>query len=121
MPLVNGIDEVRYTGADISVSVVEDNRLKFPGQADHGARYKGESAKVSTTASGSGVVRRPGGFGGAVFVQADLVEGLPPSVDGIPYDLVFVRSVGEACFSFRTICELCRRSKKCRTPTFMAR
>lgn len=105
MPLVHGIDQVRYTGADISATVVEENRRKFHGNGEPGERYwGGEGEDAATTAGGAGVSTKAGGLAGAVFVQADLVEGVPPSVDGKPYDLVFVRLVG----CYQQLLALCR-------------
>lgn len=88
MPLVRGIDGVRCTGADISVSVVNENRRKFPPPQNS----EGWGGGATTTrGQGHGASRKGGGFQEPVFVQADLVEGVPPSVDGEPYDLIFVR------------------------------
>lgn len=90
MPLVHGIDGVRYTGADISVSIVNENRRKFPPPQDS----EGWGTGATTTGEkGRNLSRKAGGFKEAVFVQADLIEDVPPSVDGEPYDLIFVRSV----------------------------
>ena len=101
MHLVRGIENVRYTGADISSSAVRDNQRKFPGGGGLGESGGGgvdSNEEVGGVGwrggQGQGQVKeRAGGFLGAVFVQADLVEGVPPSVDGEPYDIVFLRSV----------------------------
>lgn len=92
MPLVRGIDRVRYTGADISTSIVNENRRKFPPPQNN-ERWGGEA--TTTREREHDALRRAGGFQGAVFVQADLVESVPPSVYGEPYDLIFVRSVAK--------------------------
>ncbi|CAM9692890.1 unnamed protein product [Ectocarpus sp. 6 AP-2014] len=83
MPLVRGIDQVRYLGADISPSIVEDNRRKFSKLQDHSGG-SGDEAVGSANA---------GGLHENSFIQADLVERIPPSMDGKPYDLIFVRDV----------------------------
>lgn len=77
--------EIFQAGAEsgsVVVVVVVETTAKEPEQSGRG---------------GGQVAGRAGGFQGGVFVQADLVEGVPPSVDGKPYDLVFLRSA-DACF-----------------------
>lgn len=88
MPLVSGIHTVEYTGADIVELAVENNREKFgagrePGDRDADVAELGEQI--------ADVVERGEGLRNPVFVTADLVEGLPASQDGKPFDLVFVR------------------------------
>lgn len=88
MPLVTGIENVRYTGVDIVELVVENNREKF------GAGRETEDKEVMAAELGLPVaeaMQRGKGLRDPVFVAADLVEGLPASQDGKPYDLVFVR------------------------------
>lgn len=96
MPLVRGIDQAQYLGADISPSIVEDNRRKFSKLQNHSGGT-GDEDVASANA---------GGLHGASFIQADLVEGIPPSIDGKPYDLIFVRSDAEGpCLSSKTSLE----------------
>lgn len=88
MPLVSGIHNVRYTGADIVELAVENNREKFgagrePGDRDVDVAELGEQI--------ADVMERGEGLRNPVFVAADLVDGLPASQDGKPFDLVFVR------------------------------
>ncbi len=88
MPLVTGIENVRYTGVDIVELVVENNREKF------GADRETEDKEVMAAELGLEVaetMQRGKGLRDPVFVAADLVEGLPASRDGKPFDLVFVR------------------------------
>lgn len=85
MSLVSGIEHVRYTGADISERAVEDNRIKF---GIHGSAMGGDKNGGQADADG---VSAGGGVRDPVFVRADLVEGVPASQDGNPYDLIFVR------------------------------
>lgn len=87
MPLVRGIDQVRYTGADISAKVLEGNWGKYPAV---------EATGPTSTAFGTGA-----GFRNAVFVQADLVDAVPLSADGGSHDLIFVRSVQSKCNNLR--------------------
>ncbi|CAM9426803.1 unnamed protein product, partial [Laminaria digitata] len=94
MPLVRGIENVRYTGADISSNAVQENQQKFPGGGRLGERSGGDDGKAAgTNREAEEVAKRAGGFHGAVFVEADLVEEVPPSVDGEPYNLVFLRDL----------------------------
>lgn len=76
IPYVPGIDKVRYTGADVAKIIVEDNKDKF-GLSGRGIREDRDAVV--------GNLRNP------VFVQADLVEAVPSSEDGSPFDLIFVR------------------------------
>lgn len=89
LPLVPGIENVRYTGADISELVVEDNRRKFGVEQGGGGRSDGAAQELGEEVSA--LVEGGGGLRGPVFERADLVEGVPASEDGEPYDLVFVR------------------------------
>lgn len=84
IPLVSGIESVDYTGADIAERAVMDNRIKLAGEFGklHGTDIGEEIAAVLATG---------GGLQEPVFVQEDLVDRLPPSPDGNPFDLVFVR------------------------------
>lgn len=83
MPLVSGIQNVKYTGADIVEVAVETNRRKF------GADIGDEDLELGEDVAAA--MRRGGGLKDPVFVTADLVEGVPASPDGTPFDLVFVR------------------------------
>ncbi|CAM9776286.1 unnamed protein product, partial [Scytosiphon promiscuus] len=90
MPLVTGIQDVAYTGADIVDIVVESNREKFgPGRAIGDEVV--EAAELGEHVAA--VMRRGEGLRDPVFVTADLVEGVPASQDGKPFDLVFVRDL----------------------------
>ena len=89
------------TGADISSSAVQENQRKFSVGGGIGDRSGGSGVTVAGTTGEEGkVAERAGGFQGGVFVQADLVEGVPPSVDEKPYDLIFLRSV-DACYGLK--------------------
>ncbi|CAN0140512.1 unnamed protein product, partial [Ectocarpus fasciculatus] len=86
MPLVHGIQNVQYTGADIVEIAVDINREKF------GMDIKGvgdEDLELGKDVAAA--MRRGEGLKDPVFVVADLVEGVPASQDGAPFDLVFVR------------------------------
>ena len=104
MHLVRGIEKVRYTGVDISSNAVQENRRKFTrgsGSGERGGDGGGgggdDCEEAGTTGEGGQGAERAGGVEGGVFVQADLVEGVPPSVDGKPYDLIFLRLAGTCC------------------------
>eukprot|EP00903_Cladosiphon_okamuranus_P012120 g11372.t1 len=90
MPLVTGIQNVRYTGVDIVELAVENNIKKF------GAGRERRDRDVDVDELGeeiADVMERGEGLRNPVFVTADLVEGLPESQDGKPFDLVFVRDL----------------------------
>ncbi|CAM9411347.1 unnamed protein product, partial [Sphacelaria rigidula] len=91
MPLVKGIGNVRYTGADISATIVEDNRRKF-GQVGVQAATRDSDAHQDTSL---GTMDEKGdkGLRDPVFVQVDLVEEVPTARDGQPFDLIFVRDM----------------------------
>lgn len=88
MPLVTGIKDVQYTGADIVDVAVESNRDKFGPGRETGDEVL-EVAELGEEVAA--VMRRGEGLADPVFVTADLVEGVPASQDGKPFDLVFVR------------------------------
>lgn len=88
MPLVTGIKNVLYTGVDIVELAVENNIEKF------GAGREPRDGDVDVAELGEEIadaMERGEGLRDPVFVTADLVEGLPESQDGKPFDLVFVR------------------------------
>lgn len=85
MQQVPGIENVMYTGADIAEVAVEDNRRHFELQLN--AEQEGAGSDVDAAATAPTVWR----LQDPEFVQADLVEALPASQDGKPFDLVFVR------------------------------
>lgn len=95
MPHVRGINQVRYTGADISSTVIEENRRKFIAPLRSVGQRAGDGEEgieaLMATVGPSESMKGIGGVGEPVFVQADLVEGVPHATDGRPYDLVFVR------------------------------
>lgn len=88
VPLVTGIQKVRYTGVDIVELAVENNREKFGSGREAGDRDVDVAELGEQVAD---VMERGEGLRDPVFVTADLVEGLPASQDGKPFDLVFVR------------------------------
>ena len=86
MHQVTGIENLRYTGADIAGLAVEDNRRKFEMQ-----RMEAGANLAQEESGGGASVQTMWRLQDPEFVQADLVEGLPASQDGTPFDLVFVR------------------------------
>lgn len=90
MNLVSGIENVRYTGADISPKVIEDNRNAFDGSI-WGVKTSEDVVDPELDAAVADALKRGRGLSDPVFVEADLVEELPTSPDGRPFDLVFVR------------------------------
>lgn len=86
MPLVEGIENVHYTGADIVELAVENNQKRFE---TGGSESGGEDPELGDAIAAFQEMGK--GLQDPVFVQADMVEGLPTSQDGAPYDLVFVR------------------------------
>ncbi|CAN0119371.1 unnamed protein product, partial [Ectocarpus sp. 4 AP-2014] len=88
MPLVSGIQNVQYTGADIVEIAVETNRNKFGSDI---TEIGDEDLEVGREIAAA--MRRGDGLKDPAFVVADLVEGVPASQDGAPFDLVFVRDL----------------------------
>lgn len=88
MPLVTGIKNVHYTGVDIVDLAVEKNREKFSAGRIPGDREVDVAELGDEIAD---LMERGEGLKNPVFVTGDLVEGLPASYDGRPFDLVFVR------------------------------
>lgn len=88
MPLVTGIRNVRYTGVDIVELAVENNREKFGAEREAGDRDVDVAELGEQIAD---AIERGEGLRDPVFIAADLVEGVPASQDGKPFDLVFVR------------------------------
>ena len=89
MHQVPGIENVLYTGADIAELAVEDNRRKFEAQQLEG-RENLEQQRAGPDAAAT-ATKTAWRLQDPEFVQADLVEELPASQDGNPFDLVFVR------------------------------
>lgn len=87
MALVGGIEGVQYTGADISEHAVETNRLKF----DAGGYGLTEGFDPEVDEEIISLMEQGQGLQDPVFLVADLVEDVPASRDGRPFDLVFVR------------------------------
>lgn len=82
MPLVKGIGNVRYTGADISATIVEDNRRKF-GQVGMQAATRDSDAVRTNVVQGSvsellGARVRPYGM----FVKSIMISATHPSFAG---------------------------------------
>lgn len=86
MPLVSGIQNIQYTGADIVEIAVETNRKIFGADI---TEIGDEDLEVGREIAAA--MRRGEGLKDPSFVVADLVEGVPASQDGAPFDLVFVR------------------------------
>lgn len=87
---VPGIENVRYTGADIAGLAVEDNQRKFEIQQLEGGESV-EQERAGSDASAAATAKTVWRLQDPEFVRADLVEEIPASQDGNPFDLVFVR------------------------------
>lgn len=90
MHQVPGIENVRYTGADIAGLAVEDNRRNFEIQQLE-ERENVEQEGAGSDAAAAATAKTMWRLQDPEFVRADLVEEIPASQDGHPFDLVFVR------------------------------